>query len=170
MDDKKKEFSNIYDKHIDKIYRFIFFKVNSEDVAKDLCSEAFLKCWESFKDQDKKIENIQAFLYRIARNLVVDHYREKGRTEIVPTDCVLISDPGTSVFDKAAASSDFERVKSAISNINEDYQNIILLHYIEGLPMPEIAKMLDKTEDTARVTLHRALKALREELNRVDTA
>ena len=81
MANKRKEFGKIYDKYIDKIYRFIFLKVSSEDVTKDLCSETFLRGWEAFQDE-KKIDNIQAFLYQIARNLVIDHYREKGRAQV----------------------------------------------------------------------------------------
>ena len=53
MKNLRKIFSKIYDRYIDKIYRFIFFKVNSQEIAQDLTSETFLKTWESFKNGNK---------------------------------------------------------------------------------------------------------------------
>ncbi len=83
MDKLKKTFSAIYDKYINKIYRFVFIKVNSQEIAEDLTSETFLRGWEAYKKASnphrQKIDNPSAFLYQIARNLVIDQYREKGR-------------------------------------------------------------------------------------------
>lgn len=165
MANKRKEFGKIYDKYIDKIYRFIFLKVSSEDVTKDLCSETFLRGWEAFQGE-KKIDNIQAFLYQIARNLVIDHYREKGRTQFISAEEVPIIDPKPGIEEKIIQDSDMEQVKAVLANLNENYQNVIIWHYLNDLPIQEVARMMDKSEDTARVTLHRALKALKNELNR----
>jgi len=73
MANYRREFSKIYDQCIDKIYRFIFLKVNSKEIAQDLCSETFLKGWETYK-KNTKIENPSAFLYRIASILVIDYF------------------------------------------------------------------------------------------------
>ena len=163
MDKLRKIFSKIYDQHIDKIYRFIFLKVSSQEVAQDLCSETFLRGWEAFRNK-QEIENIQAFLYRIARNLITDHYREKGRFQVVPADYSPIIDPGANLEEKAILSSDFEVIKQAMSNLNEDYQNALIWYYLDDLSVPEIAKMLGRSEDATRVLLHRALKAVRGQL------
>jgi RNA polymerase sigma-70 factor (ECF subfamily) len=164
MANKRKEFSKIYDKYIEKIYRFIFLKVSSKDIAQDLCSETFTKGWQAFKNKDD-IENIQAFLYRIARNLVTDHYRQKGRTQFVSTESLPIVDPNQGLEEKIALNSDFEQVKAVLVNLKEDYQNVIVWRYVDDLSIPEIAKMLDKSEEATRVMLHRALKSLRNEIN-----
>lgn len=164
----RKEFSKIYDQYIDKIYRFIYFKVNSEEITKDLCSEAFLRGWEVFKNQessDEKIENPSAFLYQIARNLVIDFYRKKGQAQIVPAEYVRIIDPRVDLEERANKSSEFYQVKQALSNLKDDYQEVIVLRYLDDLPVPEIAKIMDKSENAVRVMLHRALKALKNELN-----
>lgn len=164
MANQKKEFGKIYDQYIEKIYRFVFLKVNSQDIAQDICSETFLKGWEAFKEY--KIDNPQAFLYRIARNLVIDHYREKGRTNIISAEYATIPDPRAGFEEKIALNSDLEHVKKALSKLSDEYQNVVVLRYLEDLPIPEIAKALDKTEDATRVTLHRALKALKREVNK----
>ncbi|MFH1656392.1 MAG: RNA polymerase sigma factor [Candidatus Nealsonbacteria bacterium] len=161
----KKKFSKIYDEHIDKIYRFIYVKVNSQDVTEDLCSETFLKCWEIFKKDQNKIENIQAFLYRIARNLVIDHYREKGKVQIVSADSVSIIDPNVDLKQDTEISSDMNMIKNALADLKEDYQDVISWYYIDDLPISEIANMTKKSEGAVRVTIHRALSSLKEKIN-----
>lgn len=170
MNKLRKEFSKIYDKYIDKIYRFIYFKVNSSEITEDLCSETFLKGWVAFRNQDsnEKIENPPAFLYQIARNLVIDFYRKKGRAQIISTEhAPRIIDPRMNLKEKANQISEFNQVKKVLVNLKEDYQEVIIWHYLDDLPVSEIAKILNKSEGTARVILHRALKALKKELNLV---
>jgi len=167
----RKEFSKIYDKYIDKIYRFVFLKVNSPEVAEDLTSETFLKGWVAFREQNSDpknqnhIDNPPAFLYQIARNLVVDYYREKGKTQIVPAEDYRIIDPRINLEERANLNSDFEGVRRALNNLKEDYQDVIIYRYLDELSVPEIAKIVQKSEDAVRVSLHRALKSLKNELN-----
>jgi len=163
MKNPRKIFSQIYDRYIDKIYRFIFFKVNSQEIAQDLTSETFLKSWESFKNGNK-IENIQAYLYRTARNLVIDFYREKGKVQIVSAENPLIPDPTQNLEEKAVLKSDIDNIKMALASLPDRYQDVIIWYYLDDLPISEIAKMLDRTEEATRVLLHRALNALRNEI------
>lgn len=163
MADLRKTFSKIYDQNIDKIYRFVFLKVNSQEIAQDLTSETFLRGWEAFQ-KSQKIENPRAFLYKIARNLVIDHYREKGRVQVVSAEDTKIIDPHVDLEGKAALMSDVAQVKEVLAELKDDYQNAIIWRYLDDLPIPEIANLLGRTEPATRVLLSRALKALREEL------
>ena len=160
----RKKFSQIYDQYIEKIYRFVFLKVNSRETAEDLTSETFLRAWESF-EKGQEIENIQAFLYRIARNLVTDYYRKKGRTRIVSTEMFPGADPRQNLEEKSLLESEIERIRLALTNLKEDYQNVIIWHYLDGLSITEAAQLLDRTEEATRVLLSRALKALKNQLN-----
>ena len=163
MVNQRKIFSSIYDKYVDKIYRFIFIKVSSQEIAEDLCSETFLRGWQVFKERED-IENPPAFLYQIARNLIIDHYREKGKAKIVSAEYTPIVDPREDLEEKANLSSDLEEVRRSLANLKGDYQDVIIYRYLDELSVPEIAKILEKSEGTVRVTLHRALKALKNEL------
>jgi len=163
MKNPRKIFSQIYDRYIDKIYRFIFFKVNSQPIAEDLTSETFLKTWETFKNGNK-IENPQAFLYKTARNLVIDFYREKGKVQIVSDENPFIPDPSQNLEEKAILRSDLDQIRQALTNLKDDYQNVIIWHYLDDLPISEISHMLDRTEEATRVLLHRALNALKNEV------
>jgi RNA polymerase sigma-70 factor, ECF subfamily len=161
MDIQKENYSKIYDDCVDKIYRFIFFKVNSQDIAEDLCSETFLRGWEVLKNKDNTIDNPQAFLYKVAKNLIVDHYREKGKAQVVLADNELLIDPRSDFQEGVISSLEFDRAKTVLSKLKDDYQEVVIWHYIEELSVPEIAKILDKSEGAVRVMLHRATKAIK---------
>ena len=167
MDSSREQFSQIYDQYIEKIYRFVYLKVNSQEIAEDLTSKVFLNGWQAYQKNSETIENQGAFLYKIARNAVIDHYREKGRAKIVSADYLTqIPDQKTDLQGKAILSSDVETVRLAIQNIKQDYQDIIIWHYLDDMPIEQVAQNMDKTVGTARVMLHRALKALKKECNK----
>lgn len=170
MSNPKKVFSQIYDQYVEKIYRFIFLKVNSEEIAQDLCSETFLRAWERFQKSSNpnhsKIENPGAFLYQIARNLVTDYYRRKGRTQVVSAEFSPIIDPRIDLEKRTILNSDLEIIRKNLSELNDNYQNVIIWHYLDDLPIPEVAKLLGRTEPATRVLLHRALVALRATINK----
>lgn len=167
MSDLKEAFSKIYDQNIDRIYRFVFLKVNSQEIAQDLCSETFVRTWEKFKQgKGNPIENPPAFLYRTARNLVVDHYREKGRTQMVSAELAPIIDPREDLEEKAVLKSDIDAIRLALTGLKDDYQDVIIWHYLDDLPIPEVSELLDRSEAATRVLLHRALKALKTELKK----
>jgi len=173
MDNLQRKFSAIYDKYIGKIYRFIFIKVSSQEIAEDLTSETFLRAWEAFKKSsnphEQKIENPSAFLYQIARNLVIDYYREKGRFQTISAEYVQIADPQIDLEEKAIARSDLTTIRAALADIKDDYREVIVWHYIDDLKIPEIAKIIDKSEGAVRVMLHRALGSLRRTLDNKKT-
>lgn len=165
MDNPKEQFSLIYDQYIEKIYRFVYLKVNSQEIAEDITSKVFLNGWESYKNQ-KKIENPGAFLYQIARNMVVDHYREKGGTKIISADnAPQIIDNKVNLYEKAVLASEIESIKSAIQKLKKDYQDVIIWHYLEDMPVVQIAEIMGKPEGTIRVMIHRGLKSLQDELS-----
>ena len=164
MDKLQEQFSKIYDDYIEKIYRFVYLKVNSQEAAEDITSKVFMRGWEAYQKQIRnskfEIRNSSAFLYQIARNAVVDYYRERGRTKTVSVDSNIV-DPGTNAQDLAILSADVNNVKRAISKLKKEHQDIIIWHYLEDMPVSKIAELLGKPVGTARVMLHRALKDLK---------
>jgi len=165
MDDSQKKFSKIYDQYISRIYRFVFLRVNSRDIAQDLTSETFTRAWDKFKDNSgTEVKNWVGFLYQIARNLVTDFYREKGKVQIISAS--YVADPAMGLEEKAFLSSEADQIKAVLSKLGEEQQEVIIWRYLEGLSNKEIAKILDKPEGTVRVIVHRALEALRQELSK----
>ena len=160
----KEQFSLIYDQYIEKIYRFIYLKVDSQETAEDITSKVFLKGLEAYK-KDQEINNPGAFLYQIARNTIIDHYRENDRTKKISTEFTgEIVDPKTNLYEKAVLNESIETTKLAIQNLKKDYQDVIIWHYLEDMPIAEIAEILNKPVGTVRVMIHRGLKSLKDEL------
>lgn len=168
MDSLNEQFSSIYDQYIDKIYRFVYLKVNSQEIAEDITSKVFLKGWETFQSPKEPIKNQGAFLYQIARNAIVDHYREKGKATTASVDASWdIADAGISAYDKAILNADVDFVKAGIQKLKKEHQDVIIWHYLDDMPINEIAELLGKPAGTIRVMLHRGLKDLRDKIQEV---
>ena len=161
MEEIRDNFSKIYDQYVTKIYRFIYLKVSSQEVAEDLSSEVFMRTWETYRSESAKIENIQAYLYQIARNIVADHYRTRKIKIVSVEETVEIIDEADTLQDQALVSMEMDRVQKALATIQDDYQNLIIWRYLDELSVPEIAQITGKTEENVRVGIHRALQALK---------
>ncbi len=167
MEKAREQFGRIYDDHVEKIYRFVFLRVNSKEIAQDITSETFAKVWASFQKQPEAIANPRAFLYKTAKNLVVDHYRAKAKNQTaLPENWEdRLADPKIDLEGKAVLASDMDNVRRAMAHLNEDYQNAIIWRYLDDLPIKEVSHLLDRSEDATRVLLHRAMKELRTKLS-----
>lgn len=155
-------FGELYDAYVERIYRFIFFKVNNQAEAQDLASETFLKFWQYVK-ADKPIKNVNALLYTIARNLVIDHYRSRQRQydQEVPIDQIEIADQRDYLAEHVQRST-LEQVAAGMKELKDEYREVIALRFLDELSVGEIAKVVGKSRGAVRVLIHRALKALRE--------
>lgn len=161
-------FGEIYDLYVDKIYRFIFFKVSSHETAEDLTAEVFLKTWQYLNEpESREIINLNALLYQSARNIVIDYYRSSQR-EILPGDdsLKLIEDSRQqSLLEKVEIGTEIENIERHLRKLKDEYREVIILKFIDELSNKEIAKILDKSTGAVRVLTHRALKVLKDTIN-----
>ena len=157
------DFGQIYDQYVIRIYRFIFLKVSSQEIAEDLCSEVFVRTLK--KSQETSIANMQAFLYRVARHVVADHYRQETKVRIVSLEETEEIGPfSDSLIDEVILHSEMEEVRKALATLHDDYQNLIIWRYLDELSIPEIAQIEGKSEGSVRIGLHRALGSLRSKM------
>ncbi len=164
MNKNQKKFIKIYDSYVESIYRFISIKVSSQEIAEDLTSEVFLKTWKSFQGENK-IENPRAYLYTTARHIVIDFYRTNKENRVISIeDTREIEDIAPVSEDKEGQSLALEAVKSGLSSLKEDYQNVVIWRYVDGLSIGEISKILGKSNGATRVLLHRAMEQLKQEV------
>ncbi len=166
MNKKQQKFSKIYDDYVESIYRFIFIKVSSRVTAEDLTSEVFLRTWQTFQQKEKeKIKNPKAFLYVTARHLVVDFYRTRDKNRTLPIeDNEDIADSEQQLEEKEKINSDLALIQQKLKEIKDNYQDVIIWRYIDGLSIGEISQILDKSKGATRVLIHRAMGKLREQL------
>ena len=157
-------YGKLYDYYVDRIFRFILFKVATSEIAEDLTSEVFLKTWEYINGTPKKIGNLNALLYKVARNCVIDYYRSKNR-EAVCTDeeCFEnICDERSDLENETAVKLDVQSIEKHLAKLKDAYREVIILKYVEDFSISEISELMDKSNGTVRVLLHRALKALKD--------
>lgn len=161
---EEKEFLKLYDENVAAIFRYIFLRVNSKETAQDLASEVFLRAWKQLAENDSNsvIENKRAFLYRIAKNLTIDFYRRKSRTEISLEDITiqipnLKDDPAAEI----SRELELEPIKKALAEMKDDHAEVIIWYYLDELTVPEIAEILEKSEGAVRVMLSRGLEKVR---------
>jgi RNA polymerase sigma-70 factor, ECF subfamily len=157
-------FGSLYDHYLPQIYRFIVVKVGSREEAEDITHHVFLSAWAKVKTYKHRGHPFSSWLYQIARNLVIDHYRSRKNDvslEKMDPDSSVI--PAAEQFD-LATKMEFEKVHAAIMELKTDYQDVIILRFIEDLPLKEVAGVLKKTEGAVKLIQHRAIKELRKKV------
>ena len=159
-----KAFESLYLCYMEAIYRYIYFRVGDEMQAEDLTEEVFVRAWEALPKYQHRKFPFSSWLYRIAHNLVIDHYR---RVKPVPmTNGMMRTYPDTreSLDHMLSRRMETEMLAEAVQQLNKLEQEIVLLRFVEGLSHQEIASMVGKSQTACRVILHRALKSLRSAL------
>jgi RNA polymerase sigma-70 factor (ECF subfamily) len=130
-------------------------------LAEDLTEEAFVRAWTALPKYEPQGYRFTSWLYRIARNLVVDHYRKQpNRTTEDDVGMENLPDPQMLPEDQLADHQDYESLANAIKQLGDDEQQVIVLRFMEGLSHREVAEVIGKSEGASRVIQHRALEAL----------
>jgi len=163
----KEAFIKVYDESVKDIYRFVYFKIGSREEANDITSMVFLKTWNHIQNNtlvDSK--TLRALLYKIARNTIIDHYRETGNKKTASLDDeehkIDVLDETQNPQEKMDQESNLELIKSKLPLLKEEYREVIIMKFINDLTLEEIADISGKTKGNVRVLLHRALGALKE--------
>lgn len=162
-------YAQLYDTYVDQIYRFVYFKVSSREEAEDITSEVFLKGW-NYVSEKKEIKSFSGLLYRIARNCIIDLYRQKAAKPEHHLEDYLekgfeAGDHGK-WFGKINSKLDSEKILYALKKLKHEYQEVITLRYVDELEVDEIGEIIGKGNVAVRVTLHRAINKLKGILSR----
>lgn len=167
-DKNAKALISAYDLYAEKLYRYVFLRVNSKETTQDLVSNVFLKTWDYIRKEKIPIKNYQAFLYRVAHNLLVDYYKEKSRAAVSLEE--LNYNPGVLAQDSNLTEIshnklEMEKVKKAMEKLKPEYREIISLRFVADLSIKEIAQVQEKSENAVSILIHRAIKELRQMLS-----
>jgi RNA polymerase sigma-70 factor (ECF subfamily) len=153
-------FAEIYERYYQKIYNYIYYRVSEGGVAEDLCSEVFVKVLEAIESYTFKGVPFSAWLYRIAANLVIDYYRRQSAQPemLIEANQPSIADenPGLNMEHHFSQ----QELRSALQELTEDQQQVIIYKFVDGLSNSEVAQILGKTEGAIKSLQHRALASL----------
>ncbi len=163
----KEAFIRVYDENINDIYRFVYFKVGHPEEAHDLTSIIFLKTWNYIQNnQLESSKTLRALLYKIARNAIIDYYRERGSKQLFSLDDenhkIEVIDESDNPQEKIDQAANLELIRKKLPLLKEEYREVIIMKFVNDLSLEEMADISGKTRGNIRVLLHRALIALRE--------
>lgn len=159
--------SDLYKAYSEAVFQYISYRVESRMMAEDLTAEVFLRMVRGLKTYEHRGLPFGAWLFRIASNLVREHYRQSRQARLAALTENQHSDD-TDPFDRLARQEEREQLRQALRTLPTDYQDILILRFMQNLSHTEVAAVLDKTEVAVRALQHRALKALGEKLGMVD--
>lgn len=163
-------FGGLYTLYAVDVFRFLYTQLGNRQDAEDLTVEVFLRAWKSLPDYRYQGISFIAFLLRIARNLVIDCYRSKRPADgDLPDDDQLVhglvdSDPS----DLAADKVEKLELHALLSQLPDDYQNVLTARFLSGLSPEEIAEMMGRSPGAVRVLQFRALRAIRKLMVKVE--
>ena len=152
-------FAQVYDELVKPVYRYIYYRVE-EAVAEDLTEETFLKVWQNIKKYKKCKHPFSSWVFRIAHNLVVDYYRQNKTTEMIE-ETVVDHKPESNPHHQTNLKLTQIRLRKVIYRLPENYQQVIILKYINELDNKEIATVTGKSEGAIRTIQFRALDKLK---------
>lgn len=158
-------FAELYELHLDRIYRHVLYRVSDRTEAEDLSQQVFVRAWRALGRYRITGSPFIAWLLTIAHNLIVDYY--KARRDVTPLDNALDlpareADPA----EQALAGVRATELREAIAQLRPEYAQIVVMRFLEGFSPGEIAAVIGKSEGNVRVMQHRALQELRRRLDR----
>jgi RNA polymerase sigma-70 factor (ECF subfamily) len=157
-------FGALYDHYHAMIYRFVIVKVGRREEAEDITHQVFLSAWQSVKGYTHRGHPFSSWLYQIARNQVIDYYRShKNETSLDEVDAEELVIASVAQGD-VSTTLEIKKVHDAIKKLKPDYQDIIILRFIEDVSVKEAAAALGKTEGAVKLMQYRAMKELKKML------
>lgn len=150
----------LYERYHPGVFRYLYYRVGDLQTAEDLTSEVFLRMIRHLSGFRSRSVSFQAWLMQIARNIAIDHYRKMGHRnhlELVEDLVAGDEDPGRAVEQGLTS----ESLRLALGKLTDEQRDVILLRFVSGLPIVEVAQALHKSEDAVKGLQRRALIALR---------
>lgn len=158
-------FGELYTRYTPTIYRFVCMRLGSHQDAEDLTEEIFMRAWNNLKRYDERGIPFAAYLFQIARNALIDHYR-KNKNPLSSIDDINLRGMDPDPEDAVSHKLDFQDLQEQMDELPEDYRNVLILRFLNGLSPDETAQMMGRSEGAIRVLQFRALGALKRLLNK----
>lgn len=163
--DDKEAFGEIYERYMPKIYNYIYYRTSNQHDAEDLTAKVFFRAMSHIGNYVDKGVPFQAWLYRIAHNLVANWHRDQGRRKIIALDDYVVHSLKSESPDRLTEElEEQEQLMAAIKRLPEDRQQLLLHKFIDQLSNAEIGEIMDRTEGAVKSLYHRTLLSLRDEL------
>jgi RNA polymerase sigma-70 factor (ECF subfamily) len=156
-------FGQLYDRYVDAVFRFIYYRVNDRALAEDFTSETFLRALRRISTISYQGRDIGAWFVTIARNIVLDHMKSaRHRLEVTTADSPESDDHAPSPENAVLSTLTNERLMAAVSKLGEEQRECVLLRFIQGFSVSETAAVMGKNDGAIKALQHRAIRKLAE--------
>lgn len=163
--DEKDAFGELYERYVEKIYNYVYYRTGNHHDAEDLTARVFFRAMSHIETYTDRGVPFQAWLYRIAHNLVANWHRDRGRRKVIPLDEFIASSLKSEAPDRMAEEKEErDALLGAIRRLPEERQQLLLLKFVEHLSNAEIGAIMNRTEGAIKSLYHRTLLALRDDL------
>lgn len=159
MERINQQFLKAYDRYANAIFRYCYFRIGNKEDAEELMQEVFVKSWKFLADGGT-IETMQAFLYRVARNSIVDFTRKRKEVASLETLQERGFEPGHDHRKRLNNRLDSESALSALARLHTKDREILTMRYIDGLQPKEMAVIMGVSVNVVSVRIHRAKKRM----------
>ena len=163
MNKLEEKFIKCYDELSDAIFRHCYFRVYDRDSAKDIMQETFTKTWQ-YLVGGGEIQNMKAFLYKTANNLIIDLSRKKQAVSLETLQEEGF-EPGYDDSKDINNSIEVKRLLKLVDQLDNTYREVVIMRYIDDLSPKDIASIVHESENNISVRIHRGIKKLKELLN-----
>lgn len=156
--------TEIHDRYYGAIYRYISFRISDMQTVEDLASEVFTRFLSALRDRHAPQNTIQGWLYGTADRVVKEQYRKQKRAEITSLDESL---PSQAIGPELGVekSMTLEQLRAALIGLTEDQQHVLALRFGQGMPIREVASIVNKSEGSVKMLQVRAIAALTRRLS-----
>lgn len=159
-------FGELYELYAPRVYRFFAAHLDNNQDAEDLTGEVFIKVWKALPGYRERGVPFGGYLFRIARNALIDQYRRFGRKDApLPIDETRLQDPAGNPASLISASQEHQRIRQLLAQLRDDYRTVLTLRFLSDLSPDEVAVAMGRSPGAVRVLQHRALGALRKMLS-----
>lgn len=159
----RQEFLAAYDENADAVFRMCYGKTSSREEAKDMTQETFVRVWQRVSSGKERIDNLRAFIFTVARNLIKDYYKKKK--PVLERDLPEGALEALPAAPEQGMRSESALMLEALRALNEPYREALMLHLVEGIPIGEIAEMLGERPNTISVRVKRGVEKVRAALH-----
>ena len=167
--DDKEAFGELYERYLPKMYNYIYYRTGNVHDAEDLTARLFFRAMSHIGNFEDRGVPFQAWLYRIAHNLVANWHRDQGRRKIIALDDYVASALKSEAPDRLTEEiEEQQQLLQAVRRLPEDRQQLLLLKFVDQLSNAEIGEIMGRTEGAIKSLYHRTLMALRDDLGSQD--
>jgi RNA polymerase sigma-70 factor, ECF subfamily len=161
----REAFGILYERHVRRIYNYVYYRTGSVADAEDLTARAFYQALSNLHRYKVQGVPFSAWLFRIAHNLVANWHRDTGRHRAIPIDGMFdLPTTGDAPPDVVESSEEYRELREVLRRLPADRQQLLILKFVERMPNAQIATAMGRTEGAVKALLHRTIESLKFQL------